>query len=326
MHAPHNRRLDPRTLGQRGELSGDPGLFPDAPKVAGSNPHGANPHGPTLQGIDVASPQGHALDWSLVAADGIRFAWMQTDATFARNWREARAKGVLRGAYQFFRPEVNAIVQADKFLLTMGALAADDLHPMLDVEVSHGMTAAQVIDGTARWVEHVEDRTGRPVVLYTYPSYWRDTLGQPLHSIGKRGLWIAHYVVDPVSGKVYNLRAPIVPRTWSSWLLWQTSGNKGPRVPGIPFDIDRDVFWGDEATFRDVFTLAGIAHADTDPIPPPLDSSEPTWPGTPTSKSQDRMRAVREHLADLSEGSAATPLRADEAKHTPLHLRSDDHE
>jgi hypothetical protein len=33
MRAPHNRRLDPRTLGQRGEPSGIPGLFPDAPKV-----------------------------------------------------------------------------------------------------------------------------------------------------------------------------------------------------------------------------------------------------------------------------------------------------
>ena len=33
--------------------------------------------------------------------------------------------------------------------------------------------------------------------------------------------------------------------------------------------------------------------ADTDPAPP-LDSSEPTWPGTPTSKSSQRLKAVRE--------------------------------
>ena len=46
---------------------------------------------------------------------------------------------------------------------------------------------------------------------------------------------------------------------------------------------------------------------DTLPSPqmPPPDSDAPTWPGTPTSKSSDRLRAV-----------AATPLRAPEAEHS----------
>jgi len=69
---------------------------------------------------------------------------------------------------------------------------------------------------------------------------------------------------------------------------------------------------------------SGAAHAlehmprrpDTEPAPPPApDSNAPTWPGTPRSKSSDRIQAVREPIADLSESSPATPLRAEEGEH-----------
>jgi lysozyme len=262
-----------------------------------SNPHGHNPRGHTLHGIDVASPQGHGLDWSLVAADNIRYAWMQTDGTFARNWRESRKYGVLRGAYQFYRPEADPIVQADSFLKKMGDLEDDDLHPMFDVEVDHGVERKKILDDSLKWCEHVEARTGRQVVIYTYPSFMVGTLkikaGDPL---GKRPLWMAHYVVDPDNGRVYNLKSPIVPAAWDSWLVWQTSGNKGPRIPGIPMDIDRDVFWGTEAEFRDVFTSERVS------APPD------TLPSTPTSKSSDQWR--------FNLSSAATPIRAGEGEHT----------
>jgi len=53
------------------------------------------------------------------------------------------------------------------------------------------------------------------------------------------------------------------------------------------------------------------AHRDTDRSPAP-DSDTPTWPGTPTSKSSQRLRAVTAPIYD----GAATPLRAPEAEHT----------
>ena len=119
-----------------------------------SNPHGHNPNGPTLHGIDVAYPQGNAFDWALVAADGIRFAWMKAtqgadpkniDPTFRRNWSESKGAGVLRGAYHFLSPMSDPIAQADHYLRTVGALDDVDLHPMLDVEVDHGQPASLIL-------------------------------------------------------------------------------------------------------------------------------------------------------------------------------------
>jgi len=266
-----------------------------------SNPHGLNPNGPTLQGIDVAYPQGAAFDWRAVAADGIRFAYCKAtqgaeglDKTFGRNWIQSRANGVLRGAYHFLSPGSDPIAQADHFLRTVGPLADDDLHPMLDVEVDHGKPPAQILEYALRWTEHVEAATGRPVVLYTYPSFFIGALGNPLASpLGARPLWIAHYVVDPNTGRVYGLKSPTVPRSWQSWRIWQTSGNRGPRIPGIEVDVDRDVFWGDEDAFRAAF--CGRRDTLPSPVMPPPDSDAPTWPGG---------RAV-----------AATPLRAGEGEH-----------
>lgn len=273
-----------------------------------SNPHGHNPHGPTLHGIDVAYPQGHGFDWSLVAADGIRFAWVKAtqgadprnvDPTFRRNWSEAQRAGVLRGAYHFLSPMSDPIKQADHYLHTVGTLDAVDLHPMLDVEVDHGQPATLILDYALRWTEKVEAATGRPVVIYTYPSFAVGTLkikaGDPL---GKCPLWMAHYVVDPNTGRAYNLKSPIVPAAWDSWLVWQTSGNRGPRIPGINVDVDRNVFWGDEATFREVFTLETLR------APGPED----TWPETPTGKSSQKLRAVDAAILDWSPQFDARPF------------------
>jgi hypothetical protein len=59
-----------------------------------------------------------------------------------------------------------------------------------------------------------------------------------------------------------------------------------------------------------------------DTIPAPA-GMEDTQPQTPTSKSSQRLQAVREPIATHAD-RAATPLRAGEGEHTPAHLRDDD--
>ena len=72
-----------------------------------------------LEGIDVSAYQG-AIDWRAVARAGKKFAFIRvsdgaayTDPRFASNWAGARAAGLTRGAYQFFRPTESPLAQAD---------------------------------------------------------------------------------------------------------------------------------------------------------------------------------------------------------------------
>ena len=52
------------------------------------------------------------IDWSLVAAAGIKFAIIKAteggsllDPRFSTNWQAAKAAGIVRAAYHFFRPK-----------------------------------------------------------------------------------------------------------------------------------------------------------------------------------------------------------------------------
>ncbi len=58
---------------------------------------------------------------------------------------------------------------------------------------------------------------------------------------------------------------------------------------------------------------------DTEPAPAPDNAI--TWPGTPTSKSSQRLRAVREPIAEFD---GPVGIVVPEGEHTPLHLRDTD--
>ena len=76
----------------------------------------------TVPGIDV-SYWNAGIDWPKVRATGQRFAITKAtegitykDPTFNNNWSGAKAAGLLRGAYHFFRCNVDAQKQADYFI------------------------------------------------------------------------------------------------------------------------------------------------------------------------------------------------------------------
>tara|TARA_B100000683_G_C12168523_1_gene423236 strand:+ start:363 stop:605 length:243 start_codon:yes stop_codon:yes gene_type:complete len=63
-----------------------------------------------LFGIDVSHHQG-AIDWAKVKAAGVHYCFMKStegstfkDKRFDFNWNQAKAHGIIRGAYHFFRP------------------------------------------------------------------------------------------------------------------------------------------------------------------------------------------------------------------------------
>jgi len=125
--------------------------------------------GPTVKGMDVSYYES-SVDWVAARQAGIEFAFIRVtdgvqylDPKFASYWAGAKAAGVIRGAYQFFRPAEDPIAQADLLLAKMGALEPGDLPPVIDVEVSGGLAPAQVAAEVRAWVDHVAEVTSKTV-------------------------------------------------------------------------------------------------------------------------------------------------------------------
>jgi len=200
--------------------------------------------GPTVPGIDVSYYQ-EEITWSRVRTAGMRFAFIRLsdgatlpDTRFARNWREAKQAGVLRGAYQYFRPDENALAQAD---LLINRLAHDpgELPPVIDVEDHGGLDAPRLAAAVRAWVERVRARLGVEPIVYTGPDFWRERARNA--DLARQPLWIAHYTRG----------CPTVPAPWPRWGFWQYTDNG--RVPGIDGAVDLDLFAG---TLDELHTFA----------------------------------------------------------------------
>lgn len=190
--------------------------------------------GPTVAGIDVSYYQ-EKIDWKRVRRAGLRFAFVRisdgttiADPMFNKNWSGAKRAGIVRGSYQFFRPEESATAQAD---IVIAALKFDpgELPPAIDVEADGGLRPAELAAKVRVWVDRVRTKLGVEPLIYASPEFWREKLGgadipQPL--------WLAHY----------TQKCPTVPAPWTRWTFWQHS--KSGSVPGIYGPVDLDVFAG----------------------------------------------------------------------------------
>lgn len=203
----------------------------------------------TVKGIDVSVWQG-TIDWDRVATTDVRFAYVRIgdglggDSQFGRNWGETRRVGIRRGAYHYFRPNLDAGAQADHFLATVaaaGGYQSDDLPPMIDVETTGGQSAATITSRMRTWIDRVAAATGKRPIIYTGPYFWDDNgLGA---SFAGDPLWTAHWT---------GAACPYVPDAWSAWTIWQYSATGS--VAGIDGDVDLDRFAGDLAALA---TFAG---------------------------------------------------------------------
>ena len=196
-------------------------------------------NGQVVYGVDVSGYQGSSINWSTVKAAGRVFAFAKAtegtgfiDSSFAHNWPGMRNAGVLRGAYHFFRPGVDGATQGDYFvnqINAQGGLAAGDLPPVADVEVSDNMSAATVVARLHAFLDRVQARTGRVPLIYTANFFWGSYLGNP--NFSGYPLWVANY----------GPSCPYLPNAWTQWKFWQYADNAS--VSGIG-SVDGDMFNG----------------------------------------------------------------------------------
>ena len=170
------------------------------------------------------------------------------DPAFAQRMGEAKAAGILRGAYHFASNSADGAAQCDHFLDTVGDLA--ELH-VLDFETNHGSAGTMSLANVLAFLDRAWERTGRRVVLYGYLSMLRNVCAaatpEQRAALARHPLWLAAYGPDPLTVRV--------PTAWSAWAMMQyTNGSDGPAdrtryprtVPGCARAAqDRSAFRGD---------------------------------------------------------------------------------
>lgn len=197
-----------------------------------------------VSGIDVSNWQG-TIDWGKVAKSGVKFAFMKaaeggdyTDPTYATNRTNANANGIVIGAYDFAQPSTTAgqaEAEADYFV-NVAKPKSGDLVPVLDLETTNGLSAANLQLWVKKWMYRVYQRTGLRATIYVSPSFWSTYMGNTtwFAQNGFRTLWIAHWT---------SATGPTLPATnWAnnSWTFWQWTSSG--TVPGISGRVDMDRF------------------------------------------------------------------------------------
>ncbi len=213
----------------------------------------------TVPGIDV-SYWDAGIDWPKVRATGQRFVFVKAteadsyaDPTFDDNWRGAKTAGLLRGAYHFFRSNIDPKKQATKFIDYVKSMGDNgELPPVLDLETNDGQTKDKVIARAKIWLDLVEAAFNRKPIIYSgqyfLQDYFIETGGGPPAWAKDYPLWLAQYPNNYVDGS-----QPYLPRGWYKWTFWQYS-EKGV-VNGINAKVDLNLFNG---TLEELYKLSGV--------------------------------------------------------------------
>jgi len=192
-----------------------------------------------VHGIDISKHQ-ETIDWLEVSKSGrkgkkISFVFIKAsegstrpDELFARNWREARKRNLLRGAYHFYRPARNAEEQF-KLFTSIVKLEKGDLPPVVDIEVTNRRSKKVIQEGLAEFLDKLENKYHARPIIYTSLTYYKAYLEDKFSDYP---VWIAYYKEED------SLDAALK----TNWHFWQHSDQGN--VNGINGKVDFNVFSG----------------------------------------------------------------------------------
>lgn len=230
------------------------------------------------------------IDWTQVSTQKVAFAYIKAtqgtryvDPTFEYHWRMLAQNKVPRGTYHFMSADEDPVEQADHFvdkLEDAGKLTPADLPPCLDLESDlrkdtakkwivvsdsgekldfwKGQEPDEILGKVLKWLNRVEQRTGRIPIIYTSRGWWAERVkDEKKFALLKRyPIWIANY---PESGRPAN-DSPKVPNG-QAWALWQfTEIGKMKNSDVLPGNLDVNMFRGTLVNFR---RALGVSIADT---------------------------------------------------------------
>ncbi|MFK8270294.1 GH25 family lysozyme [Capnocytophaga stomatis] len=158
-----------------------------------------------------------------------------TDKNFPYFWKKAKKHKLIRGAYHYYRPDEDPVLQANSYIKVVN-LEKGDFLPILDVEkLPKHKTKQQYLEDIQIWLDIVEKKYGVKPIIYTYISFYEDYL---YGKFKKYPLWIANYNNVPVPTSLY------------SWKMWQFTENG--ITPGSKVKIDLNIYNGNREKMKEI--------------------------------------------------------------------------
>ncbi len=191
-------------------------------------------------GIDVSKHTG-VIDWEKIKNQGVDFAYIKStegadylDPRFKFNFKEAKEVGIPVGAYHFFRFHRSGEEQAANFLAQVN-LKALDLPPVVDVEewgqYNDSKNVGNVSEELQCFIEKVEDRSSRKVVIYSDKNSYRKYIeGKFKHN----KIWICSIGTPPQIDR--------------EWAIWQQSHDG--KYSGAAGRVDVNLFNGNYKAWK----------------------------------------------------------------------------
>lgn len=189
-----------------------------------------------LLGIDVSHYQ-HTINWvdvnnMNIGSDSISFTYLKLSEgkTLVDDYAEKNTNNLLEsdlyfGYYHFFRPSISAKKQAD-FFTAQPIFSKANLIPVIDVEISEGMSNKKLNDSVLVFLNLVEKKTKVRPMIYTNESMFNDNFCKSF--LKNEKYWIANYNGNSEAYKKNN-----------NVIIWQFS-DEGT-VNGISSKVDMNI-------------------------------------------------------------------------------------
>lgn len=189
-----------------------------------------------LLGIDVSHHNG-VVNWKKIKEAGVDFAYIKCtegksffDPMFIKNVLGARSVGIPVGAYHFFHPGMDAVVQANFFWSKIKDLNLE-LVPDCDWEVHDDVGEAAQVSQIRLFTDKLESLCRKVPMIYTGKWYIDQVDAknprEPLPLwLTRHRLWLSDYSPSSVA----------IPKPWTKYDLLQIT-EKGT-LPGVPGHFD----------------------------------------------------------------------------------------
>lgn len=217
-----------------------------------------------IWGPDVSSyqhPRGIAINWAGVRHQGAKFAFIKVSegGSYVNPYglsdiRAARAAGLYVGAYSFGRPRLplsTASSDARRFAALIGNVRqAGYLPPVLDLEVTGGLSARNITAWTHQFLSTLQAATGRVPMIYSGGWFWRGYMGNP-GGFAQYPVWIAQYTPKDRGPNLFS------DFTYSTFWQYTDLG----LVTGIKGRVDASWFHGTQAQLNSLAFVFSPASA-----------------------------------------------------------------